>query len=296
MKNPVIYADLTFLANFIIDMALLWITSRWAKIKLHYAGWLLAGLLGGVYGTAVVIPGIGLLYSFPVKIGISVLMVWIALRPALKEEWKRTLLLFYLVSFAAAGFMMALPYLSTYLLPVLHLYWLWLLGAWAAILLAALGIEKLLFRRLLPDLLRYRVTLTFAGKACQGTGFLDTGNGLQDPLTCRPVIVAEYGLLKECLPPDLCDAFMRCEEEELLAAVCSSSWAFRMRLIPYRSVGQKQGIMVGLRADEVVVRMGARDIKHHDLVVGVFQDRLSNDDSYRMLIPPPLINQHSAGF
>ena len=40
------------------------------------------------------------------------------------------------------------------------------------------------------------VVLRFGKQHCTGHGFVDTGNALKDPLTSKPVIVAEYELIK----------------------------------------------------------------------------------------------------
>ena len=53
----------------------------------------------------------------------------------------------------------------------------------AALGLIAFYAERYFAQTVLPTLLKYRVKLRFADKTCQGEGFLDTGNGLRDPLT-----------------------------------------------------------------------------------------------------------------
>lgn len=291
MKNPVVYADLSFLVNFVMDLALLWITARWSQSRVYYGRLLLASLLGALYGTGVLFEAWRWFYVLPIKVAVSLLMLWVCFKPLGWEKWKKLIVFFYLGSFLATGFLLALPYLSSYTRPLLKMRWLWWVSGLAGLIVIAYCGERYIVQRVLTGLLRFQVTLKFDDKVCRGTGFVDTGNALRDPLTRRPVIVAEYGLIRDCLPREVCRTLdMGRGEEDFLGAILSSDWASRIRVIPYRSVGRRHGMMVGLRADEVLLNVGKDEIKHRDLVVGIFHDQLSNDNSYRMLVPAPLIN------
>lgn len=291
VKNSAVYADLTFMINMTMDLSLLWVTSRLLGVRLHYKRWLAASFLGALYGTGIIVPDLAVLYSLPAKLAMSVLLVYLAFKPAEWSEFRKALAYFYITSCLAAGAVMAISGIFTAGLFKVNSFWIWLAGG--VICLFALGYagQRLFIRRIIPELLRFSVSLNFGGQLCRGIGFLDTGNGLCDPLTRRPVIVAEYGLLKECLPDDLKLALNTPGGEgEVIAAASSCSWSHRIRIIPFRSVGRRHGLMVGLRADEVVVHMGDQALSHQDLVVGVYRDRLSHDQSYRMLIPSGLVD------
>ncbi len=290
VKSSVIYADLTFLTNLVMDLSLIWVTARLAGVGLAYKRWLAASLIGAIYGTGTIIPELGILYSLPAKLAASVILVWLSLKPANWQEFKKSLAYFYLMSFLAAGAAMAISNLSPQNIFRFHPSWLWLGGGLLCLLVLGFAGQRLFVKRLIPELLRFNVSLNFGGRLCHGIGFLDTGNGLCDPLTRRPVIVVEYGILIECLPNDLNQALKNSGgEEDILTAVSTCSWSNRIRIIPFRSVGRQHGLMVGLRADEVVVHMGEQDLAHQDLVVGVYRDRLSQDNSYSMLIPSALL-------
>ena len=274
-----------------MDLAILWITARWSQSRVDYGRLLLASLLGGLYGVGVLFSALHWLYVLPVKAAVSLLMLWVSFKPLGWEQWKKVIIFFYMSSFIAAGLLLALPYLAVYTRPLWKMRWLWWVSGLAGLILLAYCSERYIVKKVLPGLLRFQVTLKFDDKVCRGTGFVDTGNALRDPLTRRPVIVAEYGLIRDCLPQEIGRVFdTGAGEDDFLGALVSSAWASRIRMIPYRSVGRRHGMMVGVRADEVLLNMGQEEIKHRDLVVGIFHDRLSNDDSYRMLVPAPLVN------
>ncbi len=212
--------------------------------------------------------------------------------PQTWTEFKKALVYFYGISFAVAGASIAVSYLMVAPGEGFRFSYLWLLaGAIFALLIGVYG-EKYLLRRIVPNLLRFGVELRFGAQSCNGQGFLDTGNGLKDPLTKRPVVVAEYEFLKQCLPEDFQQAFDDTrDEDDILDRLSQSSWASRLRIIPFSSIGRKNGILVGIRADAILVNMGKNKVLHNNVVIGIYRDKLSQDGSYHLLIPSEIINQ-----
>lgn len=247
-------------------------------------------VLGGIYGVGNLISDLNFLYSWPAKILFSLLMVMLAFPGRGWPDFRKTLLAFYGVSFVAAGATIALSYQinQTGGSREFSLWWL-LGGVFCAILVGYQG-EKYLARKVIPDLLKYKVELHFGNRICRGEGFLDTGNHLRDPLTRRPVVVAEYELLQKCIPRD-CRAIIENihDQNDILEALGSSSWANRLRLIPFTSIGQKNGMMVGFRCDQVIVDPGQLSKLYKNLVVGVYLDKLTVEDDYQLLIPSEIL-------
>jgi stage II sporulation protein GA (sporulation sigma-E factor processing peptidase) len=69
----------------------------------------------------------------------------------------------------------------------------------------------------------------------------------------------------------------------------NSSWANRLRLIPFSSIGQKSGMMVGFRCDQVIIDPDWPSALYKNLVVGVYLDRLTIEDNYQLLIPSEIL-------
>ncbi len=290
MDQPKVYVDVTFLVNFTMDYVILWATAKLTGKAADYWRFTIVAILGGIYGVGSLFPHTGIFYSLPAKIIISILFVIVAFPPRTWQEFKETLLVFYGTSFVAAGATIALAYqVKRYNSIGSFSYWWLSAGVICAVLLANQG-EKYLSQRLIPALLKYRIELHFGARVCQGEGFLDTGNHLRDPLTKRPVIVAEYSLIKDCIPTD-CQAALENfkEQNDLLEALSESSWANRLRLIPFSSIGQKSGMMVGFRCDEIMIDPDQRKVLHKNLVVGIYLDKLANEDDYQLLIPSEIL-------
>lgn len=290
MDGSVVYADLTFLVNFVMDFVILWATAKLAGSRIIYPRLLVAAILGGIYAIGYLLPELAGWYNIWMKIIFSGLLIIIALVPQNWIEFKKTFLYFYGINFAVAGATLASSSLFATAAGISSSY-LWLLaGIFCALALAIYG-EKLLTRKVIPHILRFGVELRFDRSHCNGEGFLDTGNSLRDPITNRPVVVAEYGFIKACLPKDFQQALEEKNQNEMLEALTNCSWSHRLRLIPFTSIGKKNGILVGIRADEIIVNLGQKNIFHQDLVVGIYHDRLSAEGSYQMLIPSEILQK-----
>jgi len=246
--------------------------------------------LGGIYAVGYLFPELSLWYSLPLKILLSILLVVLAVLPRTLKDLAKGILLFYGINFLVAGASIGSSYLvqSSYQLD--YSYW-WLLAGISCALLIGMYGKDWLKERILPQLLKFPVQLTFDRNRCSGQGFVDTGNGLRDPLTNRPVIIAEYQLLKDCLPADFQEAMEDSRsQEEMLDRLSQSSWASRLRLIPFTSIGKKNGLLVGVRADDIRVSLGKNNIKHNNMVVGIYQDQLSPEGLYQLLIPLEILD------
>jgi stage II sporulation protein GA (sporulation sigma-E factor processing peptidase) len=292
VDGPKVYADVTFAVNLVMDFIILWATARLADTRVVFPRLLVAALLGAIYSVFYLYLAMSVYYSVPAKIMFSFLLLIIGLAPQTWTEFKKVLVYFYGISFAVAGASIAASYLVVAPGEGFKFSYLWLLaGIIFALLIGAYG-EKYLLRRIVPNLLRFGVELRFGARSCNGQGFLDTGNGLKDPLTKRPVVVAEYEFLKPCLPPDFQQAFDDTRsEDDMLERLSQSSWANRLRIIPFSSIGRKNGILVGVRADAILVNMGKKNVLHNNVVIGIYRDKLSQDGSYHLLIPSEIVNR-----
>jgi len=292
VDGPKVYADVTFAINLLMDFIILWVTARLAGSRVIYFRLFTAALLGAVYSVLYLYFAMTLYYSVPAKLLFSCLLLVIGLAPHSWTEFKKALVYFYGISFTVAGASIAASYLAAVPGQGFSFSYLWLLaGATFALLIGVFG-EKYLLRRIVPNLLRFGVELRFGAHSCNGQGFLDTGNGLKDPLTKRPVVVAEYEFLKPCLPQDFQQAFDdNRDEDDILNRLSHSSWANRLRIIPFSSIGRKNGILVGVRADSILVNMGKKNVLHNNVVIGIYRDKLSQDGSYHLLIPSEIVNQ-----
>ena len=87
----------------------------------------------------------------------------------------------------------------------------------------------------------YNVELFYEGRHVKTEGFLDTGNGLAEPVGRRPVILADESVLKNLFHAD-------CNSRNLTEWVKSTD----LRCIPYSSV-EGTGVFYGFLADNLII-------------------------------------------
>ena len=115
---------------------------------------------------------------------------------------------------------------------------------------------------------------------------VDSGNHLRDPISRAPVIIVEQSALMSFLPQTLFEAAKRLEQGELdTVNHISFPWSTRLRVIPYASIGKREGMLIGLRCDEAGVMVGQSCIPlGQGVIIGLYNSQLCPEGSYRALI------------
>lgn len=283
-----VYADLSFIINLVMDASILWTTARLARLEIKWAKLLAAALVGAVYAVGFLFYPKHICYSLPAKVLFSFFLILLAFYPHSWNDLKKAFLYFYLISFIAAGAITGLPSLVMGMESNIDV--LWIVAGLAVALWVGWRGQRLLFDRLIPKILNFLVHIRFDDQEFCGRGFLDTGNMLRDPLTETPVLIAEYQWLRQYLPVDLHTILdSAAEEVYLLDLVTDSIWSGRLRLIPFSSVGRQNGLLLGIRADEIRLDFGEECICRKNLIVAIHREKLSLDGKYQLLIPAEIV-------
>ncbi len=243
----VIYLDELWAVNALTDWLLLALTARLLGVPFPRWRGILAAALGGLYAAACVLPGLGGLAAPWWKLLASLGLCLTAFgAEGLRRSWGA----FLALSAGFAGTVLAAAMLSGLQLApggVMAGISLRLLGlcfgvCWAGVRLFLAGLARRREGRIMDAELRLgdrRVTLRV---------LRDTGNGLTDPVSGRPVLVADpdalFPLLGLRVPPEtLSDAgalFALLSKQPVLVS--------RLRLVPYAAVGAG-GLLCCLRPD-----------------------------------------------
>ena len=109
------------------------------------------------------------------------------------------------------------------------------------------------------------------------TALQDTGNTLTDPVTGRPVLVAEGTRMKPLLPSDVLELLW--DPTAAMERFGQEPWGRRLRLLPYRAVGVDCGFLLAVRCDQVSV--GGKD--YGGLLVALSPTPVSDGGGYQAL-------------
>lgn len=303
-----IYMDVMFLRELLVDGAIL-LTSAWAR-HLKPRPWrvLLASAVGACYVVLMLFPQLSFLFTLFVKIGMSLLMVWIAFGFASIQHYMRNVATFYAVNFVAAG-------------AVLGLYYLFMQGSgkvWRTItfvngsmhvelkmglfyLIAAFCIGLYIYRTVLTQkrerelvqthLAEVKITIGDRVQTC--VGLIDTGNQLYDPLTRTPVMVMEAALWQDDLPESWLNSIRDAQVDRLVAGMDDEPfvWQDRLRLVPFRGVNRGSQFMLAIKPDVVEITREGQVFETRKVLIGLDGGKLTSDGAYRAIIHPSMVQQ-----
>lgn len=251
----ILYLDGWFLLNLLCDYLLCLLTAYAAQLRLRRGRYLLAALLGAVYACAVFLPGLRFLAGPGWKLAVGALMGCIAFQP--EHSPLRCMLLFFAVAACFGG---ALRLLSPEGPPALSL------RALVFSFLLCYGLGLLLFRAktLLHEEAPLTVTLGHRGRTAELRALRDTGNRLRDSVTGSKVLIVSPRALERLLPGEAA-LFSALDPVTLLECSRSLPALRSLRLLRYRAVGEKSGLLPVFRPEKVVI--GGQE--RRDVLVGV---------------------------
>lgn len=263
-----IYIDRIFLINFVLNLFLLTLTAKTLNRTATRMG-ILGGSAAGALGYCIVLC-LPLSYFSKIVIGlipVSVGMVKLTFRSKGYRQIARETGYLFVYAFLIGGFML-------FMLKRFSFF-----GQNSGKVWCVLGLALLAFVPL--DILakKYRnrksnpfcqVSIPCQGREVKVTALIDTGNGLREPVSGRPVSILEEKVWEQLRP------LMRDE---------------KMKVIPFHSVGKPHGLMKGYELNLLVVEREAQKTCYEKVIVGVCDGQISSGKHYQMILHPELLEK-----
>jgi len=289
-----IYVDVVLIENLIMNYIILFATDIILKNKSKFWRLLLASLIGAIYTVISYISNFKIYSSMILKMILSIIIVYVAFNPQnMKKMWK-TLLIFYLTSLVFGGAAFALIYivkpqetflknglfLGTYSLKTI------LLSAIVAFLII-IGAFTVVKNKISKRDMFCDIKIKLNNKEIEAKAMLDTGNLLKEPITNIPVIVVEHTLLYECIPKQILNNI-----EDILGGDFSKipdeikqKYMIKLKFIPFSSLGKQNGMLLGLKADYVIIKNeNDEEKKVNEIIIGIYNKSLTKRGEYRALM------------
>ncbi len=283
-----VYVDVVLLENLCMNYIILFGTGYIIKLKIKHWRILVSSSIGAVYAILAYMGIFPLYANIVVKIILSICMVYIAFNPKNIKAIIKELALFYLVSFALGGCAFALlyivrpqdifmkdgVYIGTYPLKIA------LLGGVVGFIITYVAF-KVVKTRMNKNELIYEIVLKINEKELTTKVMLDTGNMLKDPISNNPVVLIEKKILYNILPKELLENtknmlggdFKNNEDLE-------NEYRTRLRIIPFTSVGKQNGMMLGIKVDEIKIITDIDEIINTNAIVCVYEKEFSKRGKY----------------
>lgn len=304
----IVYADLIFLLNFLMDAAMLIVTAKTRKISFKW--WRIVGssFLGASYVVIMFLPVPLFLFTFSVKCMFCIGMIMTAFGFGSLQNLLRNLGTFLLVNFAVAGGMFGIHYVLASSSDVMK----GIVFTQSGVAMFQIQIGSVLFVLLLliPLLWWFRtvlqsskqrevltayvaeVTIHVGDFTASCKGLIDTGNQLYDPLTRTPVMVMEVSEWGDVLPVEWLQRIRSADVDQIISGLGVEEfiWQDRLRLVPYRGVNRNTQFMLAIKPDKVVITHNSTQIEASKVLIGLDGGKLCSDGSYQAIIHPALIS------
>jgi stage II sporulation protein GA (sporulation sigma-E factor processing peptidase) len=298
-----VYADMVFLINFGINAALLALVSILCRRRAKWWRILLGGAASGLFYVL-------LLFS-PLRVALNIFTsfvvlapgVWIALRPRRWRDFGVNLGLAYISAFALGGLVLVImniaPSLSAFTggvstmtfaasyATILHL---------VAAVVISFCIIKFVRRHIANKALdkqSFRQIVIYLGdKSVQMQALVDTGMTLIEPISQKPVVIAEFCALSPLLPPPVKELYENKHQDDLESITkgfIEADLQTRIRMVPFRSLGRPNGVLTGFRPDKIEIIDKTLTTETKDVIIGICDFKLG-DGEYVALINPILCN------
>lgn len=294
-----VYGDLFFGLNLVVDYLLLHVAGLLAGVKTPGRRLFPAATAGAFYAVGILYPLPPMLFHPAIRIAFPLLVLAIAFLPVPPSTFLRLAGWWYAGSAFMAGLAMAVVALEGGM-PVSTWASTWLplaIGA-TALVAAAYWVIIVARRHFALERLLLPVEVVIGGQRVDLVGLVDTGNQLRDPLTQSPVLVVEMRALERILPPGFSLRYGSPRGDGVIECVRMlgrlPGWATRVRVLPYATLGNRHGMMLGFRPDAVAVMEGRMRHEVQDATVAVYGDSLAQGAEYQALVHPSFLSGGSA--
>ena len=217
------------------------------------------------------------------KIILSIIMVYIALNSKEFKKLVKQLVIFYLTSFVFGGCAFALlyfvkpqailmkngVYIGTYPIKIA------LLGGIVGFIITNVALKIIKTKLKKKDMI-YKIRIQIFNQEEMVSAMLDTGNLLRDPISKTPVIIVEKEKLYSIIPAELLDNIEKIiGGEEILF---SNEYFSRLKILPFSSIGKQNGLMLGIKADKIIIEK-EDDEEKDNIIIGISMQKLGNNYS-----------------
>lgn len=262
----VIYLDVLIVENTIVNTFLLYITSQTLMKKVKFKYFFVAGSIGGIYVCTLVFPSIRFISGIIFKIITAEIMIYITFRSKNILFNIKALTILIIYSMTLAGVCMFLNFSQSqgkiFDIDFSNVSYRYLMIG--IMILYMLIFRIITFVKDRKDVfnLIYRVDIGVNDTTKKSIkAFLDTGNGLREPVTNLPVMIIERKSLDDIILDDRYKCYVK-----------------------YKVVDGKMGRLEAFKPSYIKIYVGNK-AENKDMVVALSDNKLSEYNEYTALLP-----------
>lgn len=295
-----IYIDIVLIENLIMNYIILCATSIIMKLKLSYIRIFIGSLIGAIYAVISYMSTFQVYSTLVLKIVLSIIIVYISFNPQTVKKLLKEVLIFYLTSFLFGGVAFYLLYfinpkniisqngvlVGTYPIKIAMLGGI--IGS--IIIITSFKIVK---SKVSNKDMFCNVEIKINGKKVKTKAMIDTGNLLKEPITNIPVVVVEHTLLYDVIPKQILNNLENILGGEIhnISEDIRKQYILKLKIIPYSSLGKQNGMLLGIKAENILIEKDEEEIKKENIIIGIYNKSLTKKGEYRALIGIDLLNE-----
>lgn len=301
--HRVIYIDVLFCVNFVIDFLLLLSVKKYLSLKSRYRRMVLGACVGALSSFIIFLPPLNEAVSVAIRLITAAAVVFATFFPTDRKTFLKSTAAYFLITFCFCG--AAIAFLMIFSPPIavrngavyIDISPLMLV----AVIFACYVIIRLICRvtgRLMPNREICRLIIENNGKRAELIAKTDTGNTLREPFSNLPVIVAEHSKIDELLTNEIREFLAHNKSEVRFAksgaeiqGIAPAEGMFAgvysgFRFVPYNSVGG-EGVLPAFKPTGLKISVNGRKLEA-DAYIAVTERKLS--ETFSALIPSELIS------
>ncbi|MFW6281604.1 MAG: sigma-E processing peptidase SpoIIGA [bacterium] len=291
----IIYADITFINNFLMTLAILWAIAKILEIDYSFLKLCFASVFATIYLFLFLIIQVSsisnplyIILHIGLNILSAILIIKIAFSKLNKKMLIKSIVYLYLISFITIGSTISIfnllgrtPYLPRIQLTIL---------SFLVILIFANFAWSLFQNYKKIEDYYVPVKIYYQDQSIEVLGLVDTGNNLIDPISRMAVIVVNLEKIIFFFPELLeYDLFW---EDDLLKNIdlfTKYNYGNRIRVIPFSDLGKEHGILIGFRPDYVEIKYNNHISRTKNCIIALSKRRLDNNNEYQAIVHPNLL-------
>jgi len=294
--------DIIWALNFLFDSLLLYLTAIILKREIRILRILMGGLIGSIIILLSITP-INIYSGHPlIKLLFSVFMILATFGFKRFRYFLSGLMTFYLTTFLIGGALIGVHYFikfdlelsSSVLLASVKgfgdpISWLFVLfGFPLAWYFSKRNMEDIEMTKIKYDSL-INVIVEIDGVSYPFKGLVDSGNQLYEPITKIPVMFISLKEKINEFPRDLIEIAENPEEIILGKKEVAANWNHKLRVIPYKVVGQEHQLIIAVKPDKIILVKTDGIIEVEKGLVSFSMQQFSGDDAFQCIVHPKML-------
>lgn len=122
------------------------------------------------------------------------------------------------------------------------------------------------------------IEIFYKNKSVKTRALIDTGNLLKDEISNLSVVIVEKNILTGLIDKSILDNIDNILAGKWLQEFNSRVYDYKFRIIPFSSLGNKNGLILGFRPDFIKIFTEEEVIKK-EVIIGIYEDALSGEYS-----------------